>query len=153
MTRMCVVFAIAALLAVPAAARAQNGADHEDSRFTFHRIDGGYLRLDGRSGQVSKCARQQAGWQCQVVPDERTALEAEIARLQADNASLKKELLANNVALPNGIRPEPPARVEPSGLQLPSDAELNRIMTFIEKVWRRMVEMIVAAQKDVMKRS
>ena len=152
MTRMCLVFAIAALLTAPAA-YAQSGADPEDNRFSFHRIDGGYLRLDGRSGQVSKCVRQQAGWLCQAVPDERATLEVEITRLQADNVSLKKELLANNLQLPTGVRPEPPGRVEESRLQLPSDAELNRIMTFIEKVWRRMVEMIVAAQKDMMKRS
>ena len=152
MTRMCLVFTVAAVLTAPAA-YAQNGSDYEDSRFTFHRIDGGYLRLDGRSGQVSKCARQPTGWQCQAVPDERAALEAEIARLQADNVTLKKELLANNLQLPTNIRPEPLARNEEPRFQLPSDAELNRIMTFVEKVWRRMVEMIVAAQKDVMKRS
>jgi hypothetical protein len=141
---------IAAALAAPAA-RAQNGTDNEDRRFTFHRSEAGYLRLDGRSGQVSVCARRPAGWLCQAVPDERAALEAEIARLQADNVSLKRELLANNLPLPPGIKADPPTRDETSRIQLPSDAELNRVMTFMEKVWRRMVEMIVATQKDLMK--
>ena len=39
-----------------------------------------------------------AGWHCQPVPDERSALEAEIARLQGDNAALKKELLSRKPA-------------------------------------------------------
>ena len=144
----------AAALALSAPAHAQNGPDNEDSRFTFHRTEDGYLRLDGRSGQVSTCARRSAGWVCQAVPDERSALESEIARLQSDNITLKRELLSHNLPLPAGIKPEQPAArsVEPR-MQLPSDAEVDRMMSFVEKVWRHMVEMIVNAQKDLMKKS
>jgi len=145
---LAIVVALAA-----SAAQAQNAPENEDGRFTFHRADDGYLRLDGRSGQVSLCARRPAGWQCQAVPDERTALESEIARLQGDNASLKRELLSRNLPLPGGMAPELSGRGDDSRLQLPSDAELNRIMSFIEKVWKRMVEMIVTTQKDMMKKS
>jgi len=151
MTRTGMMIVVAVALCAPVA-QAQNATpDNEDSRFTFHRTDDGYLRLDGRSGQVSMCARRPAGWLCQAVPDERGALEAEIARLQGDNVSLKKELLAHNISLPAGVRAEPAKEEE--RIQLPSDAELNRIMAFIEKVWRRMVEMIVNAQKDILKKS
>ncbi len=80
--------------------------ESEDGRFTFHRADDGYLRLDGRTGQVSLCNRRPAGWLCQAVPDDRLALEAEIARLQGENALLKKELLSRNLPLPNNVRPE-----------------------------------------------
>jgi hypothetical protein len=67
--------------------------ESDDSRYTFNQVDEGYLRLDGRTGQVSICTRRTVGWACQAVADERTALEAEIARLQAENVVLKKELL------------------------------------------------------------
>jgi len=144
----------AALAFAASAARAQNSQyENEDSRYSFHRVDDGYLRLDGRSGQVSFCTRKPAGWLCQAVPDERAALETEIARLQADNVALKKELLAHNLPLPGGIQPEPPAKIGEPRMQLPSDAELNRMMAFIEKVWRRLVDMIVNAQKDILKKS
>jgi hypothetical protein len=141
-------------LAAPAV-RAQNPQpDNEDARFSFHRTDDGYLRLDGRSGQVSICIRRPAGWLCQAVPDERAALEGEITRLQADNAALKKELIAHGLALPSAIKPDPPmARVEEPRLQLPSDAEFNQVMGFIEKVWRRMVEMVVKVQREIMKKT
>ena len=125
-----------------------------DSRFTFNRADdGGYLRLDGRTGQVSMCNRRSSGWQCQVVPDERSALEAEIARLQSDNAALKKDLLSRNLPLPNGMGVEsatPKSQVQRP--QFPDDAELNRIMGVLEKVWRRLVEMIASVQRDLQKR-
>ena len=84
------------------------GAD--DGRYTFHRVQDSFVRLDGRTGQVSVCGREAAGWACRAVPDERTALEEAIGRLQGDNAALKKELLARGLPLPSGVKADPPAR-------------------------------------------
>src|SRR5438270_857476 len=65
---------------VAGTAWAQSGAaEGDDRRYTFNRADEGYLRLDGRTGQVSLCTRRPVGWACQAVPDERSALGAEIA--------------------------------------------------------------------------
>ena len=80
----------------------------------------------------------------QRVPDERAALESEIARLQRENAALKRSLLAKGIELPpdprtpSGIKPEvaerkdePPAGKSPdtsAGPRLPSDAELDQAM-------------------------
>jgi len=36
--------------------------------------------------------------------------------------------------------------------QLPNDADLNKIVNFVEKVWRRLVEMIAMLQKDMLKK-
>jgi hypothetical protein len=44
-------------------------AESDDTRYTFNKTDEGYLRLDGRTGQVSICARRVVGWACQAVPD------------------------------------------------------------------------------------
>src|ERR1700681_4583870 len=101
--------------------------ENEESRFSFFRADDGYLRLDGRTGQVSLCTRRQAGWLCQALPEERAAFEAEIARLQLDNAALKREVLAHDLPLPGGIRPAPPpaAGQRPPA---PADHEVNQIM-------------------------
>ena len=143
-------------LAATAAGAQPSSPEGGDTRFTFHRADDGYLRLDGRSGQVSMCHRRTTGWQCQLVPDERTALEAEISRLQSDNAALKKELLSRSLPLPDGMRPDQPKSQVPKSQvqrpQLPDDAELNRIMGVMEKIWRRMVEMIQSVQRDLQKR-
>jgi hypothetical protein len=73
-------FIVAGLGLVSSMAWGQTAAPtSEDSRYTFNRVDDGYLRLDGRTGQVSICAQRSAGWACQAVPDERAALESEIA--------------------------------------------------------------------------
>jgi hypothetical protein len=126
----------------------------DDTRYTFNRINDGYLRLDGRTGQVSVCTQRPAGWACQPVPDERAALEAEIARLQTENAAVKKELVTHNLPLPGTVKPEPPAgKPDEPRLQLPNDADLNRVMNFIEKVWRRLVEMVETLHRDMLKKT
>ena len=66
--------------------------DSENGRYSFSPMGDGALRLDTRTGQVSQCSRSDAGWACRAVPDERAALETEIARRQGENATLKKEL-------------------------------------------------------------
>jgi hypothetical protein len=152
MVRMATFIIAAIALAGPAFAQG-TPAESDDARYTFNRADDGYLRLDGRTGQVSICTRRQVGWACQAVPDERTALEAEIARLQGENVTLKKELIARNLPLPGTIKPEMPgSKPEEPRLQLPSDAELDKVMSFMEKVWRRLVEMIGTLQKDMLKK-
>jgi hypothetical protein len=155
MTRTVLSALIIAACALVLPALAQGAApENDDNRYTFNRADDGYLRLDGRTGQVSLCTRRTVGWACVLVPDERSALEGEIARLQGENAALKKDLLARNLPLPGTVKPDQPApKADEPRLQLPSDADLTKMMTFIEKVWRRLVDMIVNLQKDVLKKS
>ena len=154
MIRSALAIAAGLTLAAPAASAQLSSSDNDDTRYTFNRADDGYLRLDGRTGQVSLCTRRPVGWTCQAVPDERTALEAEIARIQGENAALKKELMARNLPLPGAVKPEPPvSKPEPPRLQLPDEADLNKVVGFMEKVWRRLVEMIAALQKEIQKKS
>lgn len=126
----------------------------EDGRYMFNRVQDGFLRLDSRSGQVSLCTRQNTGWACRAAPDERATLESEIARLQGENGALKKELIARGLALPNGMKADPPAasKSDPS-LKSPSDREIDRVMTYMEKIWRRLVEMMQNLQRDLQNKS
>src|ERR1700747_2044740 len=101
---MIVAFALG-LCALPAAASSTGPAD---KRFTVHKVDDGYLRLDGRTGAVSLCTRPDSGWVFRAAPDGRSALESEIGRLAAKNAELKRILLDRGMSLP-GLPPRPPA--------------------------------------------
>ena len=79
------------------------------------------------------------------MPDERSALENEIARLQRENGTLKKEMLARNVPLPGGVASAPSVDQQRElnlKVPLPSDAEIDRVMSAFEKMWRRLVDMV-----------
>jgi hypothetical protein len=150
--------ALAALLtgfALAPCALAQNApAESEDSRYKFERVQEGFVRLDARTGQVALCSRHAVGWACEGMAEKPGALESEIARLQGENDALKKELLAHGLNLPSGIKPTPStAQVGDHELKLPSDAELDRVMAFMEMAWRRLVDMMINLQRDVRKKS
>ena len=78
------------------------------------------------------------------MPDERQALENEIARLQRENGALKKDMLARNLPLPGGVaaRRRRSQRELKLKVPLPSDAEIDRVMSAFEKMWRRLVDMV-----------
>ena len=92
------------------------------------------------------------------MPDERAALESEIARLQQENAALKKSLLSRGLELPGGrqagrARRAKPPEVPAPRREMPSDAELDRAFAFMKNVWRRLVEMMVDLQRDMQRKS
>lgn len=135
---------------LPLTASAQNGApDTESGRYSFNRVEDGYLRLDQRTGQVSLCGRRTLGWSCHPVPDERAALEEEIARLQRDNALLKKEMLARGITPPGGSLSQAPAAPEKPAAKTPSEADLDRAMAVMERLWKRLVEMVQRWQREM----
>jgi len=139
---------------------AQSAPDSENGRYSMTPTSEGALRLDSRTGAVSTCSKNDAGWACYAVPDERAALDAEIGRLQAEVERLKAQPPASadsgriDEALPKSGAPK---RGEPKvaegerkiEIPLPSDQDLDRMMSVLERAWRRLIEMADRVQKDV----
>ena len=123
----------------------------------------GFVRLDSRTGQLAQCGWGPGGWSCKTVPDERAAFENEIGRLQRENAELKKSMLDRGIELPPGVvaeapvpPPVPPASIpdpSPKEPKAPSDANLDRAVSFMKDVWRKLVDMMVDLQRDIQKKS
>ena len=155
--------AAAALLVVSGPALAQAKPDTENGRYALSPSgDGGVLRLDTKTGTVSTCTNSGTGWACYAVPDERSALDAEIGRLQAENEKLKAQLAERDgtvagkseEALPKSDslrKPEPKVAEGERKIEipLPSDQDMDRVMSFLERAWRRLIEMAGRIQKDV----
>jgi hypothetical protein len=151
-----------------AAAQAMPDAEN-DGRYVLSPVTDGVIRLDTRTGAVSTCTNSGTGWACYAVPDERAALDAEIGRLQADNEKfktelekLKAELAAREPTVTGKIdeplpktdslkKPEPKVAEGERKIEipLPSDRDMDRVMSFLEQAWRRLVEMANRMQKDV----
>jgi hypothetical protein len=140
---MIIAFALG-ICAIPAAAQSQ---DADDKRFTMHKVDDGYLRLDGRTGSISLCTRPDSGWVCRTVPDERSALESEIGRLASENAELKRTLLDRGMSLP-GLPPRPPADVG-VGSAASTESDVDRVVALAERLWRRTLDVIGNLKRDL----
>ena len=160
--------ALVALIAVACCATAsatlaeEGLSDNENGRYTLAPVTGGVMRLDTRTGAVSSCSNSGQGWACYVVPDERAAFDAEIGRLQSENEKLKARLAERDStvtgkseeALPKS---DPLNKSEPKAadgarkieIPLPSDQDVDRVMSFLERAWRRLMDMANRMQKDV----
>jgi hypothetical protein len=133
----------------------------ENGRYALSPVADGVIRLDTRTGAVSTCNNSGAGWACYAVPDERAALDAEIGRLQSDNEKLKAQLAAREPTvtgkidepLPktDSLKPGAPKAAEGERkieIPLPSERDMDRVMSFLEQAWRRLIEMAQRMQKD-----
>jgi hypothetical protein len=142
--------------------------DAENGRYALSPVTDGVLRLDTRTGAVSTCTNSGNGWACYSVPDERAALDAEIGRLEADNEKLKTQLAQRDQATSgktDEALPKADSLKEPQGpkvaegereieiprieIPLPSDRDMNRMMSALELAWRRLVDMANRVQRDV----
>src|SRR5437870_5490278 len=65
-----VIAGCALLAAGPALAQSAPDQDSQDTRFVFHEVDEGILRLDSKLGDISLCSRQPLGWTCRLVAGE-----------------------------------------------------------------------------------
>jgi hypothetical protein len=143
-------------------AAAQTMPDSENGRYTLSPLTDGVIRLDTRTGAVSTCTDTGTGWACYATPDERAAFDAEIGRLQADNEKLKAQLAAREPTATGKIdeplpkadslkKPEPKLAEGERKIEipLPSDRDMDRMMSFLEQAWRRLVEMANRMQRDV----
>lgn len=151
MIRIVIILALLGIATSPVYAQSAP-ADGDDNHFSYNRVDDGFLRLDTRTGAVSLCNHQPAGWSCAVVPDDRTILDHEISRLHAENVALKKALLDRGLTLPVGVSAD---RAAQSGEQATAagDENVGRVKAFVGRVWRHLVALIMNLQRDVMKKT
>jgi hypothetical protein len=159
-SRFSLLVAVACIASLAPAFAAET-PDTENGRYTLQPSGDGMIRLDTRTGTVSNCSNSAAGWACYAVPDERAALDSEIGRLQAENTKLKEQLASREPpppapgkiedALPKSDKQAAPSSADSQRkieIPLPSDQDMDRMMSFLERAWRRLIDMASRVQKD-----
>ncbi|HWK86561.1 MAG TPA: hypothetical protein VNQ34_03560 [Xanthobacteraceae bacterium] len=130
------VFLLTLALASPAVAQVIDNSklapESENGRFTMSPVAGGVMRMDTRTGKISICRQKGDAWACEAAADDRGAYEQEIARLQDKVAKLERELRTG----------------DKTEMKLPSDAEVDKAMTFFENILRRFKSMIDNLQRE-----
>lgn len=123
-------------------------------RYMFEKRPDGFIRLDTQTGEVALCTRRAVGLACEAAPEDRAVLENEIARLAAENAALKKEILSRGLPLPPGANPEPgaepPTAQNGVTLPLPSGADIDRVVGYAGRLWHRFIDAVERAQKQIL---
>jgi len=122
---------VATALAVPAAlaqATTPPTAEATLEGFSMTPANGGFLRLDKQTGAVSFCTVEGGQADCRAGPDERAALEKEVAELNRENAELKAG--------------RGPSQNQSGASALPKEEEFERAMSFAERFIRRMVRVL-----------
>lgn len=125
-------FAQATLPTPPAPREADN------SRFTLRETPDGWLRMDGKTGQMTFCSRQNATVTCRLAADDRTELQAEIDRLKAENDALRRGGATAQSRPGNGDQ----------NLNLPSDQEVDRALSLAERIIRRFMAIVRESDSD-----
>ena len=141
-------FGLAAVICLAAVTQAQAQkdtptppvvTDDGNGRYALATVQGSVVRLDTRTGQITTCKNGDNGWACTITPDERAAYDAEIGRLLAANAALKAQ---QDPAAPNKN-----AETRKLEIPLPSDRDIDQAMSFLEKAWRRLMDMAGRLQR------
>lgn len=126
---------ILALAGVSSAAQppAATEAAEKPGRFTMQPADGGFLRLDTATGDVSLCARAGASFECKPVKDDRD-MQREIARLVDENKELKAEIkrLEEMLGLDGG-----PGRNAKPKFELPSEEDVDKALGYLERMFKK----------------
>jgi hypothetical protein len=146
----------------PANSQIEKAAEQPSGRFSFYRVDGGFLRFDTQSGQIAYCNSQGTAWACEAVPEHRAALEKQVEQLRAELADLKNQLKAQEEpprpprSIPAPPQAMPPTAVPPpsgDSTALPGREQFSRAAATLQDAWNRFVELVIGLKNDVLRKS
>lgn len=149
------VFAVSSVLALPAAA--EMAPSSENGRYALQKTEGGWFRVDTRTGQASLCADGSNGFSCELVPDDRDAMLDEIERLNDRLAILERQIgLAGETPAGSGgdVAQAPGGEGESQEPQsdvpslMPSEEQMDEIMRGFEGMVRRFLAMVQSLREE-----
>ncbi|MBW9112161.1 hypothetical protein JNB88_00675 [Rhizobium cauense] len=103
-------------------------AEAEASRFQLERSGDHFVRLDKQTGAMSLCEEKDGTLVCRMAADERAAYEQELDRLSARVTALENKSIVNKA--------------------LPSDAEIDRSISIMERWMRSFMGIVKEFQSE-----
>lgn len=112
------------------------GQAQEAGRYQMEKTPEGYVRLDTKTGEMAICNEQAGQLVCKLAAEERRAFEDELASLSERVKKLEDTLAANGTLSP------------PSREGLPSEEEFEKTMGYMERFFRRFMDIIEEFRKE-----
>ena len=106
--------------------------EERPGRFSMQPAEGGFVRLDTATGDVSLCAKAGQTFECKPVKDDRD-MQREIARLSEENKELKAEIKRMEEMLGLGGGPGKP----PPKLELPTEEDVDKALSYLERMFKK----------------
>jgi hypothetical protein len=103
----------------------------EAERYRLEKTDGGYIRMDTQSGEMSICREESGQLVCRLAADERSAFEDEVDRLNVALKALEDRVAALEKAGPSSL-----------DSMLPSDEQVDKAMSMMERFFRGFVDIV-----------
>lgn len=131
-------------------------AQDRPGRFTMSPVEGGFARLDTETGAMSICKAQPKDvnaatpWLCQPMGDAAADVQAQTRKLEAENKDLRAEIKRMEDLLGlNGDKPKSEERHagHPPGLNLPSEAEVDRALSYMERMIKKFQDSMRRLEK------
>ncbi|QRM43180.1 hypothetical protein [Rhizobium sp. BG4] len=103
-------------------------AEPDTARFQLERSGDHFVRLDKQTGAMSLCEEKDGSLVCRMAADERAAYEDELDRLSDRVSALENKSIVNKA--------------------LPSDAEIDRSISIMEKMMKSFMGVAKQFQED-----
>ena len=148
MTRKVKVFVV--LVALAACAGAATAQDSKTGRYTMHKSDDGFVRLDTETGAVSLCRKGDQGWGCEAMADTGGSTSAEVARLKRENAELRAEIkrMEENLGLHGDRKKSAGKRPD---FKLPTEKEVDQALDYFERMLKKFQDRLKRLERQTEK--
>lgn len=125
--------------------------DSRPGRYTMHKSDDGFVRLDTETGAVALCQKSGTQWRCSRMDDGTTASTTsgtdEAGRLKRENAELKAEIKRLDELLGLRSSRKEVAKQKPN-FRLPTEKEVDTALNYFERMLKKFQERLKRLEKN-----
>lgn len=133
-----------AMLAVLSAAPVR--AEETDGRYTMSPTEGGFIRLDRKTGAMAFCSGKDSEWSCKPMPDSEQQLTDRIEQLERENKALREDQEARAGAPGESAPDAAPGQPEP--LPIPKEEDVDKLFDYVEGMMRKFKERIKRLEEE-----
>jgi hypothetical protein len=115
---------------------APDSAGERPGRFVLQPMEGGVVRLDTVTGAISHCRKRGEAITCEGVAADAD-LQAEVARLSAENKALKDEIKRLEEIAGLGDKPGAEPRAKGPKFSLPTEEDVDKALNYVERMLKK----------------